>query len=139
MTELKAAVIGCGDVSAVHFEAISKLDGVRLAAVCDTDAGRLAAAVAAYNVPGYPDHLSLIQAIGPDVVHVSTSHDLHASFAGDCLERGVNVIVEKPLAHTLEEGNRLAEVAKGSPAKIGVCFQNLQRNSAGYAFPALIR
>jgi UDP-N-acetyl-2-amino-2-deoxyglucuronate dehydrogenase len=134
---LKAAVIGCGDVSAVHFEAISKLDGVRLAGVCDTDPAQLAAAMATYGVPGYPDHLSLIEAIGPDVVHISTPHNLHASIAADCLERGVNVIVEKPLAHTLEEGSRLAEVAKASTAKIAVCFQN-RYNATSQAMHSLL-
>lgn len=120
----RAGVIGCGDVSSVHFEALSKLDGADLVAVCDTDPGRLAAATAAFGVPGFTDHLSLIADLQPDVVHICTPHDQHASLAADCLERGVNVIVEKPLAHTLAEGRRLAEAAEKSTAKIAVCFQN---------------
>jgi len=119
-----AAIIGCGDISTVHFSAISMLDDVRLVAVCDTDPGRLEAAVAAHDVPGYTAYLEMIQEVRPDVVHICTPHHLHASVAADCLERGVNVIVEKPLAHTLEEGRRLAEVAARSAAKIAVCFQN---------------
>ncbi len=119
-----AAIIGCGDISTVHFLAISMLDDVRLVAVCDTDPGRLEAAVAAHDVPGYTAYLEMIQEVRPDVVHICTPHHLHASVAADCLERGVNVIVEKPLAHTLEEGRRLAEVAARSAAKIAVCFQN---------------
>ena len=75
-----------------------------LAAVCDTDPQRLAAAVAAYGVPGFADHLSLIEEVRPDVVHICTPHNQHASVAADCLERGVNVIVEKPLAHTPGRG-----------------------------------
>jgi UDP-N-acetyl-2-amino-2-deoxyglucuronate dehydrogenase len=137
VTILKAAVIGCGDVSAVHFEAIAKLDGVRLAAVCDTDPARLAAATAAFGVPGFSDHLSLIEAIGPDVVHITTPHNMHASTAADCLHRGVSVIVEKPLAHTLAEGNRLAEAAQASTAKIGVCFQN-RYNATAQAMHSLL-
>ncbi|MCD4852946.1 Gfo/Idh/MocA family oxidoreductase [Arthrobacter sp. AK01] len=119
-----AAIIGCGDISTVHFSAISTLAGVQLAAVCDTDPGRLEAASAAHGVPGYADYLDMLQEVRPDVVHVCTPHHLHASVAADCLERGVNVIVEKPLAHTLAEGKRLIEAAERSPAKIAVCFQN---------------
>lgn len=119
-----AAIIGCGDISTVHFGAVSTLENVELVAVCDTDPGRLEAATAAYGVPGYPDYLDMLEQARPDVVHVCTPHHLHASVAADCLERGVNVIVEKPLAHTLEEGKRLIEVAERSPAKIAVCFQN---------------
>lgn len=134
---VKAAVIGCGDVSSVHFGAISKLDGVELVAVCDTDPGRLAAAVAAYGVPGFVDHLSLIAEVRPDVVHITTPHSQHAALAADCLERGVNVIVEKPLAHTLDEGRRLADAAKNSHAKIAVCFQN-RYNATSQAMHALL-
>lgn len=121
---LKAAVIGCGDVSSVHFEAIAKLDGAALAGVCDADPQRLAAATGAFGVPGFADHLSLIKEVRPDVVHICTPHSEHASIAADCLERGVNVIVEKPLAHTLAEGRRLVAAAEAGTAKIGVCFQN---------------
>lgn len=134
---VKAAVIGCGDVSTVHFGAIAKLDDVELVAVCDTDPGRLAAAVAAYGVPGFADHLSLLAEQEPDVVHISTPHDQHAALAADCLERGVNVIVEKPLAHTLEEGRRLIEAAARSSAKIAVCFQN-RYNAPVQAMHALL-
>ncbi|MEW9872149.1 Gfo/Idh/MocA family protein [Arthrobacter sp. HS15c] len=132
-----AAVIGCGDVSAVHLEAIAKLDGVSLVAVCDADPQRLAAAVAAYGVPGFADHLSLIEAVRTDVVHICTPHDQHASVAADCLERGVNVIVEKPLAHTLAEGRRLVEAASAGRAKIAVCFQN-RYNATAQAMHALL-
>ena len=133
-----AAVIGCGDVSAVHFEAVAKLDGATLVAVCDPDPQRLAAAVAAYGVPGFADHLSLIDAVRPDVVHICTPHDQHASLAADCLERGVNVIVEKPLAHTLAEGRRLVGAASAGTAKIAVCFQN-RYNATSQAMHSLLR
>lgn len=120
----RAAVIGCGDVSSVHFEAIAKLDDAVLAGVCDPDHQRLAAAVETFGVPGFSDHLSLIEQVRPDVVHICTPHNEHASIAADCLEKGVNVIVEKPLAHTLAEGRRLVAAAEANHAKIAVCFQN---------------
>ncbi|MCR1162105.1 Gfo/Idh/MocA family oxidoreductase, partial [Paenarthrobacter sp. UW852] len=119
-----AAIIGCGDISTVHFAAIATMDDVQLVAVCDTDPARLMAAAAAHDVPGYAAYLEMLNEVRPDVVHICTPHNLHASVAADCLERGVNVIVEKPLAHTLAEGKRLIEVAERSPAKIAVCFQN---------------
>ncbi|UKA50457.1 Gfo/Idh/MocA family oxidoreductase [Arthrobacter sp. FW305-123] len=119
-----AAVIGCGDISTIHFAALATLDNAELVAVCDTDPERLAAAEAAHGVPGYADYLDMLGEVRPDVVHICTPHHLHASVAADCLERGVNVMVEKPLAHTAAEGRRLVEVAERSDAKIGVCFQN---------------
>jgi predicted dehydrogenase len=71
------------------------------------------------------------------VVHIATPHNTHASIAADCLQRGVNVIVEKPLAHTLEEGLRLVDAARASSAKIAVCFQN-RYNATAQAMHKLI-
>jgi UDP-N-acetyl-2-amino-2-deoxyglucuronate dehydrogenase len=119
-----AAVIGCGDVSIVHFSALASLPEVQLVAVCDTDPERLAAAAAAHDVPGYADHLALLEEARPDVVHICTPHNEHAAVAVDSLERAVHVILEKPLAHTLADGQRLVEVADRGSAKIAVCLQN---------------
>lgn len=120
-----AAVIGCGDVSSVHFEAIAANPKIDLVAVCDTDPAQLAAAVAAFDVTGFADHRSLIEAMRPDVVHICTPHHQHVSVAVDCLERGIHVILEKPLAHTMAAGRHLVDVAEQhSAAKVAVCFQN---------------
>jgi len=119
-----AAVIGCGDVSSVHFEAIAANPKIDLVAVCDTDPKQLAVTVAALDVAGFTDHRRLIEEMRPDVVHVCTPHHQHVSVAVDCLERGTNVIIEKPLAHTVAEGQRLVDVAQHSAAKAAVCFQN---------------
>jgi UDP-N-acetyl-2-amino-2-deoxyglucuronate dehydrogenase len=121
---LRVAVIGCGDISVVHTAAIAETPDAQLVAVCDRDPERLAVAAEAYAVPGFADHRTLLDQVRPDVVHICTSHDEHARVAVDCLAAGVNVITEKPLAHTLAEGERLVAAAEQSPAKIAVCFQN---------------
>ncbi|GAB3269110.1 Gfo/Idh/MocA family protein [Arthrobacter pigmenti] len=125
-----AAVIGCGDVSTVHFEALAKMPDVGLAAVCDTDAERLHSVSQDAGVAGFGDHRTMLQEVRPDVVHICTPHDTHATIAIDCLTAGVNVLLEKPLAHTVEEGARLAAAAETADAKIGVCFQNRYNNTA---------
>lgn len=134
---IRAAVIGCGDVSTVHFEAVAKLDGAELVGVCDPHPERLAAAAELYGVPGFADHQSLLDAVRPEVVHICTPHNQHASIAVDCLERGINVIVEKPLAHTLAEGRRLVDAASRGNAKIAICFQN-RYNATSQAMHSLL-
>ena len=60
-----------------------------------------------------------------DVAHVCTPHDQHAPVAVDCLDAGVAVLLEKPLAHSLDEAHRVVAAADRHPGvKIGVCFQN---------------
>jgi len=120
----RVAVIGCGDISSVHFAAIAAMPDAELVAVCDPDAGRLAAAEQAHTVPGFAEHCELFEAVHPDVVHICTPHHTHAQIAIDALEAGINVILEKPLAHSREEGERLARAAESSPARIAICLQN---------------
>jgi len=125
-----AVIIGCGDVSAIHIEALATMPDTKLVAVCDTDPHGLAATAERLGVPGYADHLTLLDAIRPDVAHICTPHDQHASVAVDFLTRDVNVILEKPLAHTVSEGRRLIEAAERSTAKVAVCFQNRYNTTA---------
>ena len=133
-----AAVIGCGDVSIVHFEAIETLADGKLVAVCDTDPVAAARASDRYGVPAFASHTELLTTLRPDVVHVTTPHDQHVQPAIDCLAAGVNVIVEKPIAHTLADAQRLVAAAEqpGAP-KIGVCFQN-RYNATSQAAAALL-
>jgi len=120
----RVAVIGCGDISSLHFAAIAAMPDAELVAVCDPDAGRLAAAEQAHSVPGFADHGDMFEAVHPDVVHICTPHNTHAQIAIDALQAGINVILEKPLAHTREEGERLALAAETSTSRIAICLQN---------------
>ena len=133
-----AAVIGCGDVSIVHFEAIETLAEGNLVAVCDIDPVTAARASDRYGVPAFASHGELLAGLRPDVVHITTPHDQHVQPAIDCLAAGVNVIVEKPVAHALADAERLVAAAElpGAP-KIGVCFQN-RYNATSQAAAALL-
>lgn len=120
----KIAVIGCGDVSSVHLDAIADIDGAELVALCDRDPEVLSAATARFAVPGFTSHLELLCEMQVDVVHICTPHNQHARIAIDALNAGVHVLLEKPLADDLERGEAVIEAAERSTAKIGVCFQN---------------
>jgi UDP-N-acetyl-2-amino-2-deoxyglucuronate dehydrogenase len=120
----RVAVIGCGDISSLHFDAIARLPGAELVAVCDVHPDRLDTAATAHGVPGFTSHTELFDTARPDVIHICTPHHLHASIAIDALERGIHVVMEKPLAHTRAEGDRLVAAAEQGTAKIAVCFQN---------------
>ena len=126
-----AAIVGCGDVAAVHLQAIEASDAVELVGVCDTDPGALAAAVERTGAPGFAAVGELLEAVRPDVVHVTTPHDAHVDVALADLGAGEGVIQEKPVAHTTRQARRLVDaVARlqdrlGPDApKIAVCLQN---------------
>ena len=134
MTPLRVAVVGCGDIAAVHLDAILDAAGAELVGVCDVDEERRAAAAARGNCAGFPDLTAMLDGLldtgALDVVHVCTPHHRHADLAAQCLARGVSVLVEKPVAHTVADGERLAAVAEDSSAVLGVCFQNRYNDTA---------
>ncbi len=128
---VRAAVVGCGDISAVHLAALGDLDGVELVGVCDVSEERAAAAAAAHGVDAYTDHRALLEALEPDVVHVCTPHDQHVAVAVDAIERGVHVVLEKPVAHTLAAAQPLLDAHRANPdVKVAVCFQNRYNRAA---------
>ncbi|MDT7580582.1 MAG: UDP-N-acetyl-2-amino-2-deoxyglucuronate dehydrogenase [Pseudonocardiales bacterium] len=130
MNRLRVAVAGCGDIAAVHLDAILADPDVEPVGVCDVDAGRRDAAARRAGCPGFADLTALLDAVAPDVVHVCTPHDRHADLAAQCLARGVSVLLEKPVAHSLAAGERLAMAAEDSTAVLGVCFQNRYNDTA---------
>lgn len=133
-----AAVIGCGDVSVVHLAAIEGLDDVTLAGVCDADADRAAAAGRRYGVPSFADHRELLAQARPDVVHVCTPHHQHVPVVLDCLAAGTHVLLEKPVANTLADAERLVAAAAARPdLTVGVCLQN-RYNTATRAARAML-
>lgn len=121
---VRAAVIGLGDISPLHLDAIAGLADVQLVAVCDTDAGRAAAASERLGVPAFSDHRELFAQAQPQVVHICTPHSEHAAAAIDALDAGIDVIVEKPVARDPEQAAAVVAAAERSTAKIAVCFQN---------------
>jgi len=127
---LRVAVVGCGDIADVHLDAIRADADVDAVGVCDIDPGRRDAAARKAGCPGFADLTALLDAVAPDVVHVCTPHHLHAEMAAECLAANVSVLLEKPVAHTLADGERLAIAAEDSTAILGVCFQNRYNDTA---------
>ncbi len=122
---IRAAVIGCGDISVVHLDAIAAMPDARLVAVVDLDPAARSSASAKWDVPAYADHATMLAEVRPDVVHVCTPHDQHVEPAIDCLRAGVPVLAEKPVAHTMAEAERLIAAAdENAGVKIGICLQN---------------
>ncbi|MEE1650169.1 Gfo/Idh/MocA family oxidoreductase [Brachybacterium sp. J144] len=137
MAQRRIGLVGYGDVSVVHVGAIEAVEGLELVGIADLDPAARERATAETGVPAFATVEELIDALGPDAIHVTTPHDQHVGPSLAALERGVHVLQEKPLAHTLAEGERLvaalgeasrvpaprADGGTGVP-KIGICFQN---------------
>lgn len=120
----KVAVVGCGVVSVVHFEAIAAIETAELVGVADLDPAAAKAAEQRHGVPSFPDLESLVASVRPDVVHVCTPHHAHVPVSLAALRSGIAVLQEKPVARTAAEAIPLIEMAEQGRTKIGICLQN---------------
>lgn len=119
-----AAVIGLGDIAALHLDAIAENPGIELVGVCDVLPDRVERAAADFGVRGFTDHRDLLAQVRPDVVHITTPHHQHVPIALAAIDAGVAVLTEKPVGHTVGSAETLIARASGSPVKVGVVLQN---------------
>lgn len=119
---LNVAVIGLGAVSNVHIPAIHTSKSAQLVAVCDSNES-LEKEIP--DVPFYTDYETMLENEDLDVVHICLPHHLHLPVTKACVEKGIHVYLEKPLAKDLQEAKALVELEQAHPEiKICVSLQN---------------
>lgn len=118
MTEpLRVAVVGVGHLGRHHARLLGAMPGVTLVGVADTNAARAAEIAAACGTTPFADWRALPPV---DAVTVATPTESHAAVAEGLLARGAHVLVEKPLARSLEEADRLIARARQSGRLLAV-------------------
>jgi predicted dehydrogenase len=132
--QLRLGVIGCGRIAQVaHLPAIAKAESAELCAVCDTSP-RLAEAMAErYGVSAHPDVPSLL-GDRIDAVLVAVPDRFHAPVVIQALQAGKHVIVEKPIAESIEEAEALAQLADAAGVELQVA--SMQRFDPGVQYAA---
>ena len=117
MPKTRIAVAGAGAIGLRHIEEIVRSDAAALAAVVDVSpaAGEVARAA---GVALYASLAELFARDRPDGVIVATPNALHVAQGLECVAAGVPALIEKPVAHTLQEGLRLCDAAERAGAKI---------------------
>ncbi len=121
---MKVAVIGCGNISKVHFAALSENPDVQIVAVADIKPERADKAAEKYGAKAYCSFDELLENESPDAIHICTPHYLHTEMAVKALKKGINVLVEKPCSVSAEEVEILRNAQKESCKQLAVCFQN---------------
>jgi predicted dehydrogenase len=109
---LKAAVIGVGSMGRNHVRVYRELDGVELVAVSDQNPETAAKVGSVFNAPYYTDYLKMIEECQPDLVTLAVPTDKHYKVGTELIERGVHLLIEKPIASTLDEAVELVELAQ---------------------------
>ena len=128
MERLRYALIGCGRISPNHAAAcLANADELEPVAVCDPVAPRRSILKEHFQDPalrGYADYREMLLKERPQLVAIATESGKHAQIALDCLEAGCNLIVEKPIALSLEDADRIIALADQKGLKVCACHQN---------------
>ncbi len=125
--EMKYALIGCGRISPNHIGAAIN-NNLEIVGICDLIPQKMKEKKELFpvikDVNEYTDYKEMISKEKPDLVAIATESGEHAKIAIDCLNLGVNVIIEKPIALSIEDANKIIELSKEKNLKVCACHQN---------------
>lgn len=132
MKKLKHAIIGCGRISKNHIEAIyNNRDEFDLVALCDIVEERMEdrkniclEADPKADIKLYKSYEEMIEKEDLDTVSISTESGYHGKIAIKCLEKGLNVLIEKPMALDLDEIDEINKLAAEKNLVVEICHQN---------------
>jgi len=145
MVKLKLAIIGCGRIADSHLRAvITNYKDIEVVALCDVVKNKAAMEKLTYrtwikvtDVPSnltkimhpetinyYDDYKEMIQKENIDICAICTESGYHAEIAIYCLNHGKHVIVEKPMALSIKDADKMIKTAERNGLKLAVCHQN---------------
>ena len=118
---LRIGLAGLGSMGRNHLRHLSTREGCIVSAVADPDPALVADAAAKTGATGFSDPLEMIESAGLDAVVIAAPTTVHAEVALAAISAGLPVLVEKPLAATVEEGIEIVRAAhaRGVPLQVG--------------------
>lgn len=123
---LKFALVGCGRIAKRHSELLGmdQIKGAKLVAACDVDLPKAKAIGDQFDIPYFSDMHQMIQEVPCDVVVILTESGNHAKHAVELAKHGKHIVVEKPMALTLEDADAMIRACDLAGAKLFVVKQN---------------
>ena len=123
--KIRCAVVGCGRISANHFESIeAHATDLELVGVADIDDAALIRATARTGAPGFPSLSALLAGCDPDLVILATPSGLHAAMAIEVAAAGRHVMTEKPMATRWQDGKAMVQRCDEAGVHLFVVKQN---------------
>ena len=110
MEPVKLAVVGAGLIGSKHARLVSSQQDCSLVGICDVDSGCRSLAER-YGVPFYQDLAALLEERHPEGAIIATPNGTHSAIAEVCARKAVDILIEKPIANTLGEAQRIVQLA----------------------------
>lgn len=125
MEEVRFAVVGCGNIGMRHLAVLDAEPNAEIAGVCDIVEERCREAASLYgDVPYFQDYEEMLLQTDADVINICTPHGLHAPMSVQASETGRHVLVEKPMALSVDDAERMIAVAQANDVHLMVVKQN---------------
>ena len=126
---MKYTLIGCGRIAVNHIKAAIN-NNLEIAAVCDVKPEKMEGLLEKFGLQNddgikrYADYKEMIEAEKPELASIATESGVHAEIAIFCIENDVNVIIEKPMAMSIADADRIIALAEERNVKVSACHQN---------------
>ena len=126
---MKYALIGCGRISTNHIKAALN-NKLQIVGVCDILSEKMEDILKKHElekdatIHRFTYYKELIEKEQPVLVSIATERGSHAEIALYCIDLGVNVIIEKPMAMSMEDANKIIELSEKKNVKVAACHQN---------------
>lgn len=119
MAAIRAGVIGAGEMGSHHIRIFSELSGVELVGIADVNETRAKERASLYNTQAYTDYRELLRQ-DIDAVSIAVPTRLHTEIALEAIDAGINILVEKPIADTLQNAETIISAARDANVKLMV-------------------
>lgn len=123
MEALRTALVGCGKVGHLHAKALRRTPESQFVAACGRDLARTEKFAAEYGVKAYIDVEEMIAREKVQALSICTPHPLHAMHSVKAAKAGVHLLVEKPLAASLEDCDAILNAAQANNVRVGMISQ----------------
>ena len=126
---MKYALIGCGRISTNHILA-ARNNHLDIAAVCDILPEAMENLLAKHgleqdsSIARYTDYIKMLDEVKPTLVSIATESGIHGQIALACIDRGIHVIIEKPMAMSMAEADEIIRRSREKHVKVAACHQN---------------
>ena len=123
------ALIGCGRIATNHIKAALN-NGLRIVAVCDVDPAQMERLLTKHglekdaSIARYTDYRKMLAEQAIELAAVATQSGPHAQIALVCIDRGIHVIIEKPMAMNMADAEEIIRRGREKGVKVSACHQN---------------
>lgn len=126
---MKYALIGCGRIAKNHIQAAINND-IEIVAVCDIVSAQMELLLSKFeleketHIKRYTDYKKMIRENQIDLIGIATESGIHAEIALYCIDHGINLIIEKPIAMSISDADEIIKRSKEKGVKVSACHQN---------------